>query len=1077
MRTRRRLTLVLAAAILSAGLASAPLAGAASGARSPVHVGHLTVDNTVDPLGTDDRTPTLGWQLTSARPDEMQSGYHVLVASAPDKLTPAAADVWDSGPVASAASVGVAYGGPALQAAHRYYWAVQVTDSRGRAGAWSAPAWWETGLLSTADWQGAQWISPDTGDTDSWSDFTLDLDMTLKTGAAGIVFRAADSNNFSMWQINAVNTPGEIRLRPHIKVNGGYTTLPETNLAPVLTPANIHEQHHVRITAAGDTITLWIDGTQVDQRTDPGPAKGTIGFRSSTSNGVAEDTLFDNLAVHAPDGTSLFADDFSTTPDPSFPGVGITDGQLEPLSDPVLLDPNPAAPMLRDGFDVHGTVASARAYVYGLGFYELHLNGHKVGDHVLAPSNSVYTQRNLYDTYDVTGELHQGANAVGMWLGNGYDSSFSQFGFRWTGPKQAIVALQITYADGSHQTVTSNDGWRWSTGPIVADGIYAGETYDARKEQSGWDSAGFDDSSWQPVHTVAAPSDDLTAATLPPNRVVRTWHPVQLTNPQPGVWIYDLGQNISGWARLRVSGPAGTAVRLRTAEELGADGMLDTVTNRNAASTDTYILSGARKHQTYEPRFTYHGFRYVEVTGFPGRPTLADLDGREVHADLASTGSFTSSDSLLNQIWTMNRQTILNNSMSTPTDNPVRDERTPPGMDVQAYRDASTREFGMDAFYAKYLVDLPPGTALPSDDARKLQPDMYGAAITLAWTVYQQYGDKAALAGSYPAMAAQVDADAAHVPDHIWPESQGFGDWCPPDTGSDANGGRGGPNAGSCFSEVSVVNTALSYVQAQDTAQAAAVLGHADDADHFTAVAAAIKDAFNAKFLDASTGVYGDGRQVTSILPLAFGMVPAGDLAAVGAHLVDRIQHTDNGHLDTGIFGTRYLLDALSAIGRTDVAMSVLDQKTYPGFGYEISQGATTDWEEWLYASAMESHDHAMFAGINASMYTQLAGITPTSPAYATIDVAPELPGSLHHVAATQATVRGPVAVSWTEGAHRVSLSVRIPVNATATVHVPLAGSDAADVRGPAGARFVRSDADTAVYTVGSGRWDFTVRR
>lgn len=328
---------------------------------------------------------------------------------------------------------------------------------------------------------------------------------------------------------------------------------------------------------------------------------------------------------------------------------------------------------------------------------------------------------------------------------------------------------------------------------MTANDLYAGESYDARLQQNGWDRPGFADASWHPVRTVAAPSATLTAATAPPIRVVQTLRAVSVKQPRPGVHVYDFGQNFAGWAQLRVAGPAGTTVRMRTAEEVGADGMLDTSTNRNAASTDSYTLGSAAGTQVYEPRFTYHGFRYLELTGFPGTPDLGNVAGRVAHADVAATGRVETSDPLLNTIWANNRRAVLNNSMSLPTDNPVRDERTPPGMDVQAYHDAAVLDFGMDGFYGKYLQDLPPGTALPSDAGNAQLPDMGGGSVDLAWSLYEQYGDLGRLAATYPKMTAFVDTNAAAYPGRIWPDDRGFGDWCPPDRGPNANGGQETP--------------------------------------------------------------------------------------------------------------------------------------------------------------------------------------------------------------------------------------------------------------------------------------------
>ncbi|MCS7475790.1 glycoside hydrolase family 78 protein [Umezawaea endophytica] len=1063
-----RMVVVVGAVVL---LPVSPAVGTSAGAAH-LAVGALRVDRAVDPINVDTTTPALSWQVTSRDNGERQTAYRVLVASSPDLLRRGRPDVWDTGRVEGDGVVSVPYGGPEPRAGGRYFWTVQVWDSKGRRSALGDVARWETGLRG--DWQGAGWITPDTADDKTWADFTLDVDFTVRAAAASVVFRAEDASNYYLWQVNATTTPGKVMLRPHVQVDGRFTTLGEVDLAPVVTPDTLYARHHLRVRAAGTTITTWVDGVQVDVRQDAAHARGTLGFRSSTSGGVPERARYDNLAVHDLAGAPLFSDDFSTDPDPLFPQTTVVDGQLEPTGDPTLVQRDPAAPMLRKDFTLDKPVASARAHVYGLGFHELRLNGGKVGDRVLTPASTPYDRRNLYETYDITSAVRSGPNAVGVWLGNGYGARYNPYGFRWLGPKQAIALIEVTFTDGSRRSVTTDGTWKWSSGAVLANDIYAGETHDARQDQPGWDAPGFDDSRWLPVRTASAPSNDLAPNTMPAMRVVDTLRPVALTEPRPGVFVYDLGQNIAGWARLRVKGPAGTAVRMRTAEELGRDGTLDVTTNRNAAATDTYVLAGREQGETYEPRFTYHGFRYVEVTGFPGRPTAESLDGRVVHADVRSTGTFESSSEMLDRIWRNNRWSVLNNSMSLPTDTPVRDERTPPAMDVQAYHEASVREFDLNSFYAKYLRDLPPGTALPSDAVKAQYPDMAGGQVTLAWTLFEQYGDRATLAETYPAMKAFVDRNAADVPSRIWPANQGFGDWCPPDHGPESNGGMGSPSAGDCFSEVSLVNTALSFQQAANVAKAADALGHPDDARRYTDLAESIRTAFNARFLSADGTTYGSGRQVTSVLPLAFGLVPAQNVRAVGERLVDTILTKDGGHLDTGIFGTRHLVDALARIGRVDVAMTVLHQETYPGFGFEIAHGATTSWEQWLYSSSMETHDHAMFAGVNASLYTVLGGIRPTAPGYRTVAIAPRVPAGLDHVSASLDTVRGPVSSTWRSTDREFTLTVTVPVTSTAVVEVPLRGGR--QVRATTGAELVRVDGTTAHYEVGAGTWTFRVR-
>jgi alpha-L-rhamnosidase len=984
--------------------------------------------------------------------------------------------VWDSGRVDSSESVEVPYGGPAPASGQRYAWRVRVWDGEGVASAWSAPASWEMGLLSPADWAGAEWISPQAATSAaSWTDYRLDVDFTIASGAAGVVFREQDPSDFYMWQVNI--SGDQVMLRPHVQVNGAWTVLPEVPLDGVISPADKNATHHLTISVDGPTITTAIDGQQVDVRDDDTFSSGGIGFRSGDET---EDASFSNLEVHDLDGDALFSDDFAATPDPAFPGAEIEAGALRVRDGNVpLISTTTTAPLLRKSFTLEqplDEVASARAYAYGLGSYELSLSGEKVGDRVLAPPATSFEARLRYQTYDVASQLRDHENVLGLALAEGYGPSFSPSGWRWLGPRQALVMLDITYKDGAHQHVVSDESWRWSDGPIRSASLYGGETYDARLAQSGWNAPGFDDSGWQPVRTVASPGGTLEADTTPPLRVVQTLRPVALTQPRPGAYVFDLGQDISGWARLHVQGEEGTTVRMRYAEDLAPDGTIDTYTNRDAAATDEFVLAGSGATETFEPTFTYHGFRYVEVTGLPSPPTLDTLEGRVVHADLTPTATFSSSDPLLNQIYADNRRTMANNAMSYPTDNPVRDERTGPGMDVQAYADAAVRDFDADRFFAAYLEELGGGGG---------SPDMDDANVPLAWALYEQYGDRATLAAAYPRMAFAVDSYQSEAPGDIWPDSDanldnGFGDWCPPLPAADADGGLGSVDVGgyeACFSEVSLVNTALAYRDARIVAKAARALGYDAEATQYEEVADQIEAAFEARF--ATPDGYGSGRQVTSILPLAFGMVPPARRAAVGQGLVDRVLDQDGGHLDTGIFGTRFLVDALVAAGRPDVALTALDQTSYPGFGYEIGHGATTDWEEWTYRSGMETHDHAMFAGINASFVTKLAGIEPTAPGYATIRIAPAIPSGLERASASLQTVRGEVASAWQRTGTALELDATVPPNSTAEIRLPTEPGDEVRESGVAAASspdvtFVGDEGSVAVYEVGAGAYRFT---
>lgn len=1094
MQGTRSATLVALPALLACLLAFA--APSASAALSPVAVTGLTVDRMPVPLGIEDPAPRLGWRLDSAQRGARQTAYEVQVAEDEQKLN-AEDDIWDSGMVESAESVAVPYGGLAPTARQRLVWRVRVWDGNGDESAWSAPGSWEM-ALTDGDWHGAEWISPRAEtDAGSWTDYRIDVDFTIASGAAGVVFRAAGPLNLYMWQINV--SGDEVLLRPHAQRNGVWEVLAEIPIGAVVPIAEAHASHHLRIVADGSDISTYVDGQLVDEREARDFSAGGIGFRSGDNN---EDASFSDLEVHDLGGHSLFSDHFATQPDPAFPGAEIEAGALRARhGDTWLISTTPATPLLRKEFDLNQSpdkVASARIYAYGLGFYELDLSGAKVGDRVLAPAATDFERRLRYQTYDATAELKEGENVLGLTLAEGYGAAFSRHGWRWTGPREARVLLAIRYDDGEEQRVVSDGSWRWRSGPAREASIYGGEGYDARLARGGWDEPGYVMSgAWQPVGAAAPPSGALEADTTPSLRVVRTLQPVAVTEPEskPGVYVFDFGEDIAGWARLRVRGEAGTTVSMHYAENLQADGTIDPTTNQRAAATDTFTLAGSGGSEDFEPTFTYHGFRYLEVTGLPEPPVEGTLEAQVVHADMARTASFDSSDPLLDRIYADNRKTMENNAMSYPTDNPVRDERTGPGLDVQAYGDAAVRDFGADRFFAAYLREI--GTKeYPGEWGGS--PDMNATNVPLAWSLYEQYGDRASLEASYPGMRSAVDAYVAQTSanDHVWPEpeagsGEGFGDWCPPLPEPRANDGVGAPEAGGyewCFSEVSLVNTALAYRDARIVADAASVLGHPEEAAEYHQIADAIATGFETAFANEGGPGYGSERQVTSILPLAFGMVPGARRAVVGKGLADRVLGPDEGHLDTGIFGTRFLLDALAAAGRPDVALTVLDQTSYPGFGYEIGfgeqiglgpgHGATTDWEEWTYRSSMETHDHAMFAGLNASLISEFAGIEPLEPGYAKIRVAPELPPGLEHAAGSLQTVRGEVSSSWRQTGSAIELDVTVPPNATAEVHVPMRpGYEVTESGVPAaestGVTYAGEGEGASVYDIDSGSYDF----
>lgn len=741
------------------------------------------------------------------------------------------------------------------------------------------------------------------------------------------------------------------------------------------------------------------------------------------------------------------------------------------------------APLLRRSFDVRGKVRQARAYVCGLGYFELHLNGRKVGDHQLDPGYTRYDRRDLYVTFDVTPYLKAGRNAVGAMLGTGwYDNSMlAAWDFEkapWRARPKLLLNLRLDYEDGRTTIISSDGGWKASTGPILYDNIYGGETYDARLEKVGWDTAGYNDADWQPVQTMGAPGGALTAQEMPPIRVMQVLKPVKLTEPKPGVYIFDMGQNFAGVPELSVQGPAGARVQMVCAEKLHADGTLDAgnidafVKRRDPAQvfqTDTYILKGNGR-EVWRPRFSYNGFQYVEVTGFPGQPTLDSVRGLVQHSAFRPAGHFECSNPLLNAIQRNTLWSYISNFQGIPTDCPHREKNGWTG-DAQLAAEQGMMNFDPAANYVKWLNDLKdeqqPGGALPGivptggwGYAWGNGPAWDSAYPLIAWDLYQYYDDVHILQTHYEHLRRYVDYLTTRAKDGI--VSIGLGDWVAP-----------GPTA-----PVAVTDTAYYYQDALVVSRAAALLGKADDAHKYAALAESIKQAFNAKFLDPATGRYADGSQTAQSCALYQGLVPPEHRAATLQRLLDAIEG-HQGHIFTGILGAKYVMNSLLQNGRADVAYTIATQKTAPGWGNWIERGATTLWEDWGGGS---SRNHIMFGDISAWFYKALAGINgdPAAPGFKHFFIKPQLVGDLTAARGEYDSIHGKIVSDWRLEKGVFHLTVTVPVNTTATVYLPGANSAQVTESGrPAtpgeGVRFIGVEDGRSAFAVGSGTYAFAV--
>ena len=679
---------------------------------------------------------------------------------------------------------------------------------------------------------------------------------------------------------------------------------------------------------------------------------------------------------------------------------------------------------LRREFQLDARPVRARAYVTGLGYYELRINGKKVGDHVLDPAWTTYDKRVLYVTYDVTSCLRQGANAVGVMLGQG-----------WYESRAALVELRVELEGGRTVEVVSDGAWKAAQGPIVADSIYNGETYDARKETPGWDKPGYQDSAWQAAKLVDGPKGVLSAQMMPPIRVVDAIVPVKLTSPKPGTCVYDMGQNFSGWIQLRVKGPAGAKVRIRHAELIYDDGTLNTENLRKAKATDVYILRGGGREEVYEPRFTYHGFRYVELTGYPGTPTLDSIRGRVVNSAVEATGGFAASKQILNDIQKIIVWGALSNLHGVPTDCNQRDERMGWMADAHLVAETAILNFDMAAFYTNFLRDI---RDIQSDDGavtdtvphkfgRRPADPAWGSAYPLfVWYMYLHYGDHQVLEQHYDGIKAWADLLAAKAEDHIVNYSY-YGDWVPVEE-----------------TPGNLVSTFYYCWSTDIVSRVAEVLGKQGDAAAYRERAAEIRQAFHRKFYNAEVFGYGNGTQTANLLPLYLDMVPKEVRGRVRRTLRDSIVYTNNTHLTTGILGTKYLLPFLTQADAPDLAYELATQTTYPSWGYMLANGATTLWELWQEKTgpSMNSHNHPMFGSVGAWFYQALAGIKPEAakPGYRRILVQPQVVRDLRWASGTIETPLGTASSSWRRTGDGLRLEVVVPVGAVAEIHLPALG-------------------------------------
>ncbi|MEW6744733.1 MAG: glycoside hydrolase family 78 protein [Planctomycetota bacterium] len=1073
-------------------------ASASGQARAPES---LRCEYLVDPLAIDTSQPRFSWEVTDSRRGAAQTAYQVLIASDAARLEPdtpdVQADIWDSGKVLSSRSIQVAYGGQPLRSGKLYYWWVRTWDQAGESSPWSGVARFGMGLLDVSDWR-AQWIGDATpappivpahngyhsalateADTAKW----VVIDLAQRCAFDRVKLYPARPFDWRE-DVPAFLYPVQFRVDVSDEPDFGTCRIAANRTradesAPPAKPRTITFER-----CEGRYVRLWVE--QLAAR-----AAGEHAFALAEMQVLdGEQVLSSGCAVTALD--SIEESSWSTR--------NLTDGDLESHRQRGLH--GLPAPLLRKSFTIGGAVKRAVVYVAALGAYELHINATRVGDHILAPEWTDYKKRVQYQAFDVTALLRGDGseNVIGALLGDGWYAGRIGFmgpdGRAFYGRQPRLLAqLQVELADGRHVAIVTDGSWRSTlAGPVRSSDVLAGEEYDARLEMPGWDSPGFDDSSWQPVAVEEGVTAKLVAQPNPPIRVVEELHPIAMSEPEPGVYVLDFGQNMVGWVRLRVRGEEGTTVTLRHAEMLEPEtGAIYTTNLRAAEASDRYIL-GSSADAFLEPHFTYHGFRYVEVRGLSEKPALEDFTGRVFCSSCPQTGSFECSSALVNRLFLNILWTQRANLTSTPTDCPQRDERLGWMGDILAFSQNAIFNMDMAAFFTKWVRDVRDAQTAEGrypDFAPQPFPDWssYGvpgwadAGVVVPWRAYVNYNDSRLLAEHYNSARRWIDVVHRDNPEGLWRNARAndYGDWLNGDTLIR----DGWPRSGAELPK-EIFATLFFAHSTELVSKIAGVLGKSDEEKRLVALRREIESAFNRAYVDEQARIQGD-TQAGYALALHFGLLPEERQAAAFEHLVGAIERY-NGHLSTGFHSTQPMMHELTQRGRNDLAYQLLCNRTFPSWGYTIENGATTIWERWdgfvagrgFQDPGMNSFNHYALGSVGEWIYRTILGINPdeSHPAYEHIIIHPRPGGELTWARGSYHSIRGEIGVDWRLEDGKLVLLVTIPPNTTATVSIPTrdpatvteGGRPVAECEGITASE----PADgAAVYRVGSGRYEF----
>jgi alpha-L-rhamnosidase len=1060
---------------LFAGAGVAGLAAAAPAlARQPrVDILDLRANNMVQPMGLEDQDLRLSWRLDSPDRGLRQVSYEILAASSRALIEAGTPDMWWAGEFLTDKTFDVGWLGRPLHSRETVHWQVIVRDHT-EARTTGPISSFEMGLLNREDWT-ASWIEAET-------------ELARADRLAGLLWMRGDrpEDGSARYFRLAFDLPerAEVSLFSiadftyDLHLDGARVERPvHSPIAFGTDPIN--ETRHT-LSAGRHVLAIRVEDPEGFNSPKLHEIATAVMVRAELASGRTLRITSEGMktALDAPDGWTS----------PRFNDRRWVDA--EPSQNQPQMWDQCGAFLLRKDFRARGPIARARLYATALGAYEAHINGARVGDALLTPESTDFRETVLYRTYDVTDMLRPGDNAIGAMIADGWYGSYHAPAGRFAfgdPPLRFLGQLEITYADGTVDTIVTDDSWKLSDeAPVVRSEIYYGEDYDARLEKAGWAEPGFDDSGWRQARVGEAPPAELKAHVSPPLRRIETLSAESITQVGPDAWVLDFGQNFAGWARLSMRGQAGQTATLKFAEVLLPDGRVDQSNLRAARAANLYTFKGDPAGETYEPHFTYFGFRYVEVSGLGRAPTAEEIQGVVVSSNLEETGHLRINNPVIHGLWRNSLWSQRSNFFGVPTDCPQRDERLGWTGDAHVFWDAAAFNMNVAPFTRRFARDMRDGQGprgeypdyAPAgwrDLSLGASPGWADAGVMLPWTNWKRYGDTLIVDQNWAAMLRYLEFILAHNPDLIWRNQRGydFGDWVALDA----------VNPGDETTPKALIATAMWKRSVEAMADMAYGSQRRPQGDRYAALAERITAAFQAEFIRPD-GSIGNGSQAGYILALRFGLVPEGLREAATGHLTADIRRRGT-LLSTGFLGTPFSLDALADNGEEALVYDLLLRTEFPSWGYMIRQGATTIWERWNGDTgdvAMNSFNHYALGAVTGFIFRRVAGIEPTSAGFLTFDVNPVLDPRVPRGGGDYDSVVGRISTDWEIlSAGGFSLDLKAPANTIARVFLPAASADQVREGGRAldqaqGVSVLGREGDRLVVQVMSGTYRFDVR-